>query len=179
MIYSIDAGGVIAAVDERWADFFRENSPAGDRMREPKGTLLWSHISDPTTVHLYEVMLSRVRRTGKPLVVPFRCDAPDRRRYMEMKIDALPGGAIRFTTVLLREEPRRWMPLVEPRPRFSAKLVRMCGWCKRVAVPDWVEVEEAVRRLNWFEPETEVPGVTHTICDTCANALLEELERPE
>ena len=177
LVYNIDAGGIIVAVDERWKEFWRANSAAGQPMREPVGTLLWSHFSDPTTVHLYEAMLARVRLRGKPLTVPFRCDAPDRRRYLELHIERLPAGIIQFSSVTLREEPRQWMPLLDARPRVSAKLIRMCSWCKRVALPDWVEVEESVRRLRLFEPDAQVPGVTHSICETCAASVLETLKR--
>lgn len=84
---------------------------------------------------------------------------------MEMRIRRLPAGLVEFSTRLLREAPRGSEPAPEP-----GGMVRMCSWCKRVLLDDWVEIDEAVRRLGLFELE-QPPRVTHTICRECLGEI--------
>lgn len=51
----------------------------------------------------------------------------------------------------------------------------MCGWCKKVAIPEWVEVEEGVKRMNWFE-DAKLPSITHGICPACEQMMMAEIE---
>ena len=48
----------------------------------------------------------------------------------------------------------------------------MCGWCDRFVVDgEWVEVEEAARRLELFATR-ELPALSHGICPHCSELLL-------
>ncbi len=48
----------------------------------------------------------------------------------------------------------------------------MCGWCDRFEVDgEWVEVEEAARRLELFN-RPELPALSHGICPDCNELLL-------
>jgi hypothetical protein len=48
----------------------------------------------------------------------------------------------------------------------------MCGWCDRFEVEgEWVEVEEAARRLELFD-RPELPALNHGICPDCSEMLL-------
>lgn len=55
--------------------------------------------------------------------------------------------------------------------RTDAMLI-MCGWCKKVALPDdrWVEVEEAVKVLQLFDAP-RLPRISHGICRECLDAF--------
>jgi hypothetical protein len=68
-----------------------------------------------------------------------------------------------------RDEPQ---PLLDPEvPRGGETLV-MCGWCDRFEVGgEWVEVEEAARRLELFN-RPELPPLSHGICPDCNELLL-------
>lgn len=61
------------------------------------------------------------------------------------------------------------------RESYSNELLQMCSWCKRVALPDWVEAEEAVSRLKVFETEL-LPRITHAICPACLENLEKEID---
>ncbi|HLP78351.1 MAG TPA: hypothetical protein VK327_15710 [Candidatus Paceibacterota bacterium] len=176
LVYRIDADSTILSFSDGWSDFFRNNVAQGTAIPNYVGTRLWTHVSDPTTVHLYQAIIARVRRTGKELAIPFRCDSPDKRRFMQMHVSDAGAGAIEFRSVILREEPRTPVPLFSLSPRPSAELIHMCSWCKKVSLPDWVEVEEAVRRLELFHSES-IPRITHTICQSCSEILRREIER--
>jgi len=130
------------------------------------GTRLWRHVSDPTVRHFYAVFMAKVRKTGKPITIPFRCDSSDRVRFMETQICRHHKTELEFRTVLLREEARA---AAEPTAADQAKitpLLMMCVWCKKVKATHWLKPERAVRDLNLFEKPCW-PLISHSICPHC------------
>jgi hypothetical protein len=69
------------------------------------------------------------------------------------------------------EEWESPQPLLDPEVPRSEEMVEMCGWCDRFEVDgEWVEVEEAAKRLQLFNRPT-LPALSHGICPDC-NAML-------
>lgn len=175
-ICRVSADDRIVFVDDEWTRFAIENGAAhlaGDRVM---GTLLWDHLSDITTRHLYRIFMHRVREGGISIELPFRCDAPDRRRFMRMRIQPLPDSGVEFRSELLHEELRTKVDLLDVRYPRREDFVMMCSWCKRVQAPDWVEVEEGVVRLKLFDVD-KLPWVSHGICPDCERGMEEEIRR--
>jgi hypothetical protein len=174
--YAIDAANRITQVSPEWLVFARE---CGARLTEEQvvGRSLLSFISDDATRHIYRVMLERVRATGRPMVVPFRCDGPEVRRFMELAVAPGESGGLRLEGRLLREEIRDPVALFDPEHPRGEGLLTVCSWCKRVRVGQgWLEVEDAVTSLRLFD-EPRLPRLTHGICPDCAAAMERELER--
>lgn len=136
------------------------------------GRPLWDFISDAETRHLYSVMFSRVRASDRSITVPFRCDSPRERRFLEITI--LPGhqGGLRLETRQHRVEARDCEVHLPPPGRNRGDLVTCCSWCKKVQVEagEWVDVEVAVQRLSMFT-ELPIPQLTHGICPSCHRQL--------
>lgn len=164
--YVLDAEDRIVEVAPHWEEFGRKNA-APDATLHPLGRLLWDFISDPTTRQLYQAMVRRARG-GERVRVPYRCDAPDRRRFMELRIEAAPSGSVEFRSRLLRLEPRDPVLLLDASlPRVDRPQIRTCSWCKQMEVEgEWVEVEEGIRRLDLFDA-AELPPISHGICPGC------------
>lgn len=118
--------------------------------------------------------MRRVRDEGVELDLPFRCDSPDARREMRLRIGARSAGRfVLFSASMLSEVPRRFPQtlLSAEAPRATEKLV-MCGWCDRFLVDEeWVEVEEAARRLELFR-RPKLPTIGHGICPECTRLLM-------
>ncbi|UCF37110.1 MAG: hypothetical protein JSU96_20360, partial [Acidobacteriota bacterium] len=70
-------------------------------------------IFDSETLALYIELANRVRTTGLPISFPYRCDSPDCRGFMEMKISPCSANEIEFTSTLIREEYRERQPLLD------------------------------------------------------------------
>jgi hypothetical protein len=70
------------------------------------GQSLWRFISGVDVRQLYTVLLSRVRQTQGTVVFPFRCDAPDLRRFMEMSMTGIPNSEVVFATRLVQAKAR-------------------------------------------------------------------------
>lgn len=164
-ICQVDTEDKIVFLNDDWWRFAIEN---GLFLTKEKlhGNSVLNFISDLTSRHLYRIFMETVRRTGREVAVPFRCDSPDRRRFMRMTIRALPAKGIEFSSEILREELRPKIDLLDPQLPRSKDCVVMCSWCKKIKAPDWLEPEEAVARLNLFETE-RLPSVSHGICSAC------------
>lgn len=176
-IYRIDAADRVDFVTADWLDFARDNEAQHLSAETVQGESLFSFIDDPETRHLYKAIIDKVRRTQDSVMVPFRCDSPCLRRFMVLHISPLPHGAIQFEGKLIREEPREHVPLLDAESARSGELIVSCSWCKRIEVDGaWLEVEEAVRRLELFH-EPLLPQITHGICGDCLTTFGQGLER--
>ena len=174
--YELDAELRIQAVDDAWSEFAAANESPELVTPGPLGRHLFDYIQDATTVHLYRALFQRVRTTGKPIELPFRCDSAGLRRFLEMEI--CPGGSsgLVLQTRVLRLEPRAPSALLDRACPRSGDMVRMCSWCKAVETRSgWCEVEQAVVALRLFEHEL-LPTVTHGICPPCYGRVVGVLE---
>ena len=167
-VYCIDRADVITAVNADWDAFARDNE--GDHLTADNvvGRPLWDFISDPETEQIYRALLRRLRQGVAIPPLPFRCDSPGLRRFMELHTRGGDDQSVEFEARLLRAEPREPVALLEAETERGDGLVRICSWCKRVAVAeaDWREVEEAVPRLGLLEFHRP-PPLTHTMCEDC------------
>ena len=170
--YSIDSRDRIRRVGADW-NLFAETNRA-HQLAHPGAVLgrrLWDFFAGASVRQLNQLLGEQVRREQRGVVVPIRCDSPDRRRFMELRIEPAPEGGLDFCARVVREEPRPAVALLDLRYRRSDELLRICSWCKRVLLDDeLVEVEEAVRRLGLFG-RRELPDLTHTICGPCDEVL--------
>lgn len=175
--YRVDASNRITSVNPAWDHFARSNDGEHLVGESIVGQHLFEFITDATTRQLYHTMLDRVRDTRKPLLIHFRCDAPDRRRDMTLELRASDdGAAVDFVVHTLQEDDRSAVSLIDANAPRDGRLLRMCGWCKRVHLPTdaWVEVEEAIGPLEIFAGTT-VPQLSHGICERCEDAVLQAL----
>ena len=80
-------GTCASVVDLTWCEFAADNG-APDLVPPPGpvGQSVFAYIQDATTAELYRRLFESVRRTGRSAVLPFRCDSPALRRFLEMEI---------------------------------------------------------------------------------------------
>jgi hypothetical protein len=170
--YAIDEHDHLVKVDEGYYRFAEENgwTDAGASL----GRSLWDYVAGEDLKKVQRLLLRRIRDEVGDVELPFRCDGPDVRREMDIRIKAGAGGrAVLFSAKLRSEEAREWsQPLLDPESPRGPETLAMCGWCDRFEVEgEWVEVEEAVRRLELFN-RPELPSLSHGICPDCNGLLL-------
>lgn len=177
--YELDADLRIICVDARWSEFANANhAPELAVPPGPLGQSALSCVADSTSALLYERLFHRVLQTRIVITLPFRCDAPALRRYLNLVIEPRTPAGLRIETTLTRTEERPAMPLLDRDTPRGSDLLRMCGWCKLVDVAGrWCEVEEAVAEMRLFERD-RLPLVTHGICPTCHERVRREFDRP-
>lgn len=146
------------------SDEWRECARAHAGVEEVVGRPFSEFVADPDTVPLYDLVFRRVRASGQPMNVPFRCETPEERRHMEMEVRSLGDGVLEcHTRTVLVERPAASASSRAP----AAHFLTLCGWCRRVRLPEgtWADLETAAQRLSLFLGE--VPKVTHGICPHC------------
>ncbi|NIM49774.1 MAG: hypothetical protein GTN62_05890 [Gemmatimonadales bacterium] len=177
--YRVDSEDRICWVSPAWEDFARQNGAPHLTEGAVLGTYLWDYVSGEETRYLYRLMLASVRTRGRTVTLPFRCDSPTLLRHMELRIAAVPRGEVKLRGVLLREEQRPYLALLDPSAARVDKLLTICSWCKQIRVSDleWLEPEDAVRRLKLFDA-VRLPRLTHGICTSCEAKALGESDAP-
>ena len=176
-VYTIDAGDMIVSVDGSWSLFARENEGQAAATRRVLHTSLWNHISGLENRMIYKEILDGVRETLRPVRFPFRCDAPDCRRDLEMVISPLPHRACRFQTLLIHAEPRPRLHFLDPHAHRTGLAVLVCNWCMRVEdlQGKWIELDKAIRVMR-LEKAREPAVPAFTICPDCLDSVKQRLE---
>jgi len=171
LTYAIDEQDHLIKLDQGYYRFAEENGweEAGTSL----GRSLWDYVAGEEMRKLQRLLVRRIRDEVGDVELPFRCDGPGVRRKMNIRIVARPGGRVVLFSARLRSEEMRDLPqlLLDPETPRSEETLEMCGWCDRFEVDgEWVEVEEAARRLELFN-RPELPALSHGICPDC-NAML-------
>lgn len=170
VIYGIDERDRIVLIDGAWDAFAVANHAEHVISSQVLHTSLWEHCRGAMVEQVYRNLLQRVRVTKRPIEFIYRCDAPERRRFIRMCITKREDQPlITFMNQIVREELRPYQALLDvTAPRRSDELVAMCSWCNKVRVDEsgWYEVEDAIAALKLFERDA-CPEITHTICPSC------------
>jgi hypothetical protein len=178
-VYIIDKLDRIISVSGNWLSFAQENQ-AGESCYPDViiNKSIWEFIDGTETRQFYEIILETVRARNKTVVLPFRCDAPHKRRYLELIITPLQQGNIEFASTIIHEELRDPVEILQLGIPRSDELIRMCSMCKKVALSEkiWVEVEAAIVSLKLFEKDQQ-PQVSHVLCAECFKLGMAELDK--
>ncbi|MDJ0867560.1 MAG: hypothetical protein QNK03_15740 [Myxococcota bacterium] len=166
--YRIDGEGALVWVSPEWTRFARANG--APELSEPDilGRSLWDFIEGGETRLLYEMLFDRAVRESARLRLPFRCDSPELRRFMQLDILPQGDGSLELRGLLLREQPRPRVALFDPTLLRSSDTLRVCSFCKRIPVEGlgWLDVEEAVARLDLLA-DARPPRLSHGVCPAC------------
>ena len=112
MVYWFDGEDRIVKADADWQRGADANDAPDLTVAAVKQQHLSDFISDPTSIHLWEILLRRTRDEGR-LSVSIRCDAPDARRVLRLAL-ARDGGLVRVTAHVVAES----VQLLDPRDPF-------------------------------------------------------------
>jgi hypothetical protein len=167
LYYAVDEVGRIVEVGQGWDNFADQNDASALSGTDIIGTPLWAYVSGGDTRDFVAEILDRVRTSGQPMTVRYRCDAPDFKRFMEMVITPREGGVVLLSHRILSEEP------LPARVRFrtgpASDSVR-CSMCNRVRHNGiWREPEEAFAAS--FLRGEHVNNVIYKVCDDCRRAV--------
>ncbi len=166
-----DADHRIAWTSANWDRFARENGAPELASGGVVGHPLWRYVEGAETRLVYEAVFERVRHTGREAVLPFRCDSPDLRRFMELRVARVEresGVFLEIAAELLREESRPAVDLLDPSAPRAGATVRLCSFCKQMRVEGdrWLELEDAVAHLDLLGADVQ-PPLSHGICPDC------------
>ncbi len=128
--YRLDVNDRIVGVNDEWDRFAHQNS--GDEILSAKvmNRPLEEFIDDPETRNFYSRTIEDVRN-GNRSIFQFRCDSPERRRLLEMRVELTADGLVEFTSrpIWIQERsPEALFDASEPR---TSAMLRVCSWCKK------------------------------------------------
>jgi hypothetical protein len=171
IIYHIDENDKIIFVNSAWDIFARDNADKDILKHNVINRSLWDFIVNNETRHIHQLLLRKVRSQNVSLSLPFRCDSPDMRRFMTMRISPLIKGKIEYCCTTIKTERRSAIPFSQQRA-VDRVFTKMCSWCNKIDVGDdnWLEIEEAIKTLDLFA-EFDLPPITHTMCNRCYDLL--------
>jgi len=175
-IYTLDRRDRIVALNDDWLDFARENGAAHLTRASVEQQSLWNFVTGPETQSIYEAILQRVRFAQIAMHFSFRCDSPDRRRFMQMDVSPLSNGGIRIACRMRRIEPRQAIVWPGNQTGGEPRLVAVCSSCRKIELPSgaWVEIEEATSLLQASSDEP-LPALSHGFCPPCGAEWLNEI----
>lgn len=131
------------------------------------GRPLASFITGDISRMMLDAALQATRLTGRTRCLPYRCDTPDRVRYMEMALQPQPQGFVRVEHRVLSAMPRQGVLA------FSAAAVDWkpslwrCSLCLRL---------RPAGTTTWLPSEEQPAGqhrVHYTVCPECSRSLRE------
>lgn len=174
VVYRIDRTNRIISTNREWDYFARENGSPDLTAEFVINRPLLDFIHDEETRYLHNLLLDRIRASEQQLDLPFRCDSPELKRFMSMRIVPLDNNEIEYCCRTLRTEAQEGIHFtvaVETDQLF----LRMCSWCKRIECEsgNWLEVNEAILALELFS-QPEPPPITHVMCEVCFADLMEK-----
>jgi hypothetical protein len=169
--YSIDQDDSVASVSEAWLEFARANRAPELTRDAVLGESLWRFVAGGETRRLYEDLFVRTRGSGESFELPFRCDSPDRFRFMRLTLEPGPRNAIHFEGILVREQERPFYSILDRAFPGSGSSLRMCSLCKKIYAFEthWLELEDAIRELGLFD-SSSLPEIEYAVCEGCTSA---------
>ena len=167
-IYRIDLDDRISFVNDDWIAFGIENGMNELSIKGVIGKSLWDYITDPTIKHLYENLFNTIRAKKNRPKIPYRCDSPNCRRFMQMELLPFEDGTIQIVNEISKQEFRSPVGLLDQFVERSNDSLAICSVCKKVRLREntWYEIEESIAILG-VTNIGPFPQLTHGICDGC------------
>lgn len=166
VIYWLDRKRNIIEVGGAWDRFALENDASKAFSRQVQGNSVWKYIRDDSTRMWLDTLLQLAEITGDAVERPYRCDSPDTRRYMQMKIIPEKPGVLRVEHRVVSTEKRNRTVYFKTSDQMSRNMVSRCSICGRVKSKDqWQEPDQGTQEkpLNLT--------VVYTVCPTCSSSL--------
>lgn len=167
--FILDFDNLIVEVGGDWDRFAIENDApelSGERII---GRSIFDFVSGNVTRQFFVALLQIVRAGRPEIELEYRCDSPELRRYMHMRVSCVEGGRVRFQNSVIRTEPRdRTVSIMTARHRTRDTHVR-CSMCNQIKIAG-----------NWVEPDhiddvqlicSEDMAVIYGICKSCDEEL--------
>lgn len=162
--FVLDTENGIARVGGAWDEFALDNDAPDLCGQAVTGKSLLDFVSGKVTRAYLLRLIDRVCAGGEPIELDYRCDSPETRRFMRMRISEQQDGGLRFQHRLLRAEPREVaVHFYRPAERIRGCYVR-CSMCNLIQVGDaWGEAESLLpaRELR------KAVAVIYGICQVC------------
>lgn len=168
--YWLDIGDLIVDIAPGWEKFAQENNARELEPRKVIGRNIIDFVAGDVTKMYVRTILQSARLMRRPLVRAYRCDSPDQRRFMEMRLSMESNGLLRWEHRMLRSENLQRRMEFRPAANLqSSRCVVRCSMCNRLKSPaGWCEPDVAALPAR-FE-DGVVPAI-YGVCPDCQSAI--------
>jgi hypothetical protein len=130
--YRLDARDRIIEVGGEWDRFAIDNGADELVSGAIIGMSLRTFIAGDVTRMFVDALLARVRLTGRPAIIPYRCDSPGIKRYMEMSLQSIGADLVSEHRIL--SEQTMFSPLAFDASAAvgAGSWVKRCSMCNRL-----------------------------------------------
>lgn len=169
----INPDNIIIDVNEAWDGFARANDSPSAMRAAVLDRCIFDLISGKVTKQHWRELLQRAWDSPQPLIVDYRCDSPDAKRWMRMEMCRQEDGNMRITHTQFKSELR--LPKIHFRlaqQRNSGTLVR-CSMCNRIKTGgQWCEAEKLFSTKRTTDVDVKFLEVIYGLCADCGKAAL-------
>lgn len=160
----VDPAGVIVSANPAFDRFASDNGAPDLTANAVVGRKLDHFVADADTREWLGLLLKSTRELKRIFVRLYRCDSPDLRRLMRMRLQPLADGSIDMEHKLVATSPLIHRRLLQTTALSTAAICR-CSLCNRLRIDDiWHQPDDA--------PLGEGPTkVYYGICDDCRAGL--------
>ena len=164
--YWVNLNNRIKKVKHASAELAGSEMPPASDQTDWEGENIMEFIEGEDCRLFYQVMLQRVRISGKPHTYTYRCDSPGVARYMRMQLTPEAGNVIRHDNFLDKE--RKLIPHIHFYQGDATNMKR-CSLCNRLkSGHKWVDLME--ENIFYKDTMTSWP-VDYTVCPECLKKL--------
>lgn len=161
--YRLDARDRIVEVGGDWDRFAIDNGAEELVSGVILGMPLRTFIAGDVTRMFVEALLARVRLTGRPAIIPYRCDSPGVKRFMEMSLESIGAELIsehRFLSEQVMFSPLSCVAAREPGAR---DVLKRCSMCSRLTDRSGQSCEPD----DYPNPSGRTVRVIYHVCPDC------------
>ena len=177
--YELDSHNCIVQVNDAWCSFGKDNGWDTHSGKGIVGHELAQFVAGWDVMNLYDAVFDHVRTSRMAAVIPFRCDSPTTRRYMELEITPQPEGHLGLVGRLIRSVDHPYIPLLDLKKKRNGQWLHICSICRRIRLADgtWREIEDDTTD-PYIVPATGLPALTHGVCEDCVR-MMQGKARPD
>lgn len=165
-VYVLDNQDRIISVSGAWDEFSKENGGANLYSIDVYGRSIWDFVTGDATRMWLGAVFQYARLRGSSVERPYRCDSPDLKRFMRMRVIPDQTCVLRIEHEILSTE-QRIAPVIIKYGSITMKNTKQrCSICGRLQnIGGWQEPHED--HANW--PSEII--VIYTVCEDCQRLM--------
>jgi len=164
--YWLDKEYRVTRVSPEWDDFAKLNNGENITSEKVVGKLIFDYITDDTTRMWLETILLLAKVTQKTFERPYRCDSPDLKRFMKLRVTTDEHNEIRLEHIVLSTEKRYRNITFEYKKDFMSIPYIRCSICGFIKSDNkWSEPDELIKKEATIK--THEFKVIYSVCESC------------
>ncbi len=163
--YVLDNRNRIILIGGVWDEFADENGGTKLSSKDVCGRPIWDFIKGDVTRMWVEAVFQYARVLGKIVERPYRCDSPNLKRFMHMRIVPEQGGVLRVEHEILSTEQRSSPVDIQYGTINMNGAKQRCSICGRVNIGGWQEPH------GDHADASDGIVVIYTVCEDCQRLM--------